>query len=112
MTFVSQNKGAVVWSLVLHIAVIGVLLTGIALPERPQVQVATAPIVGELIDTATLQRQQQARETAARQERARQQRVERERQEAAEKQRQERVREEQRVAAEQQRTREEAAQKE
>jgi colicin import membrane protein len=100
MTFISQHKGAVLWSLVLHIAVIGVLLTGIALPERPRAPAAAPLIEGTLVDTATLQRQQQARETAARQERQRQQRVERERQQAAEQQRLERQREEQRVAAE------------
>jgi colicin import membrane protein len=106
-----QHKGSVVWSLVLHIAVLAVLMTGIALPQRPRVEVATAPIVGTIVDTAAIERQQKAREDAARQERQRQQREDRERREAAEQQRQAQQREEQRVANEQ-RARDEAAQKE
>ena len=112
MTFISQHKGAVLWSLVLHVAVLAVLLTGIALPERPRAPVAAPLIEGTLVDTATLERQQKVREDAARQERQRQQRVERERRAAEEQQRLTQQREEQRVAAEQQRVREEAAQKE
>ena len=103
----SQHKGAVLWSLVLHVVVVAGLATGVSLPERPRVAVATAPIVGTMVDTATIERQQKARDEAARQERQRQQREERQRREAAEQQRQA----EQRVAAEQ-RAREEAAQKE
>jgi colicin import membrane protein len=103
----SQNKGAVVWSLALHVAVLGILATGITLPRETRIEVAAAPIVGTLVDTATLERQQQAREEAARQERQRQQREERQRREAVEQQQ----REEQRVAAEQ-RARQEAEQKE
>jgi colicin import membrane protein len=107
----SSHPGAVVWSLILHAAVLAILMTGIALPQRPRVEVAAAPIVGTLVDTATLERQQQAREQAARQERERRQADERRRREAAEQQRLAQQREEQRVAAEQ-RARAEAEQKE
>ena len=107
----SQHNGAVLWSLVLHVVVLAGLATSISLPERPRPAVAAAPIVGTMVDTATLERQQKARDEAARQERQRQQREERQRREAAEQQRQAQQREEQRVAAEQ-RARDEAAQKE
>ena len=106
-----QHKGSVVWSLILHVAVVAVLMTGIALPQRPRIEVATAPIVGTIVDTAAIERQQKARDDAARQERQRQQREDRERREAVEQQRQAQQREEQRVANEQ-RARDEAAQKE
>jgi colicin import membrane protein len=108
----TQHKGAVVWSLVLHVAALGFLMTGITMPQRPRIEVATAPIVGTLVDTATLERQQQARAEAARQERQRQQREEAQRRQAEEQRRQAQQREEQRIAAEQQRAREQAAQKE
>ena len=107
----SQHNGAVLWSLVLHVVVLAGLATSISLPERPRPAVAAAPIVGTMVDTATLERQQKARDEAARQERQRQQREERQRREAAEQQRQAQQREEQRVAAEE-RAREEAVQKE
>jgi colicin import membrane protein len=96
---------------VLHIAVLGILMTGISVPRPPPVPVAAAPIIGTLVDTATLERQQQAREQSARQERQRQQQQERQRREAAEQQRVAQQREEQRVAAEQ-KARAEAEQRE
>jgi colicin import membrane protein len=107
----SQHKGAVLWSLVLHVAVVAILSLGIKWPERPRVQVAAAPIQGTIVDTATLARQQKAREETARQERQRQQREETQRRQAEEQRRQAQQREEQRVAAEQ-RARDDAAQKE
>jgi len=107
----SQHKGAVLWSLVLHVAVAAVFSLGIKWPERPRIQVATAPIQGTIIDTATLERQQKVREEAARQERQRQQREDNQRRQADEQRRQAQQREEQRVATEQ-RARDDAAQKE
>ena len=106
-----QHRGSVVWSLVLHIAVLAVLMTGIAMPQRPRVEIAAAPIIGTIVDTAALERQEKARADAARQERQRQQREENQRRQAEEQRRQTQQREEQRVAAEQ-RARDEAAQKE
>ena len=111
MSFIRQHKGAVMWSLALHVAVVAAVLVGIPFPERPRVPVATALIQGTIVDTAAIEREQKAREEAARQERQKQQREERQRREAAEQQRQTQQREEQRVAAEQ-RAREVAEQKE
>jgi colicin import membrane protein len=111
MSFIRQHKVAVLWSLVLHVAVTAGLLVGIPLPERPRVPIAAAPIQGTIVDTAALERNQKAREEAARQALQRQQREERQRREAVEQQRQAQQREEQRVAAEQ-RAREQAEQQE
>jgi colicin import membrane protein len=103
-----MQNGPVAWSLALHVAIAVGLSLGIRWPERPRVAVAAAPIQGTIVDTAALERQQQAREEAARRER---QRAERQRREAAEQQRLADQREQQRVAAER-RAREEAEQKE
>jgi colicin import membrane protein len=113
MSFVRQHKGAVVWSLALHVAVLTAVVIGLPWFETPRAPVATAvvPIEAVMIDTAALERAQQQRDEAARQERQRQQREERQRREAAEQQRQTEQREQQRVANEQ-RARDEAAQKE
>ena len=111
MSFIRQHKGAVLWSLALHVAVAAALVVGIPLGERPRVPVAAALIQGTIVDTASIEREKKAREEAARQERQRQQREERQRREAAEQQRLTQQREEQRVAAEQ-RARREAEQEE
>lgn len=113
MSFVRQHKGAVVWSLALHVAVLAAAVIGLPWFETPRAPVATAvvPIEATMIDTAALERAKQQREEAARQERQQQQREERQRREAQEQQRQAEQREQQRVANEQ-RARDEAAQKE
>jgi colicin import membrane protein len=112
-SFVRQHKGAVVWSLALHVAVLTAVVIGLPWFETPRAPVATAvvPIEAVMIDSAAIERAQQQRDEAARQERQRQQREERQRREAAEQQRQTEQREQQRVANEQ-RARDEAAQKE
>ena len=117
MSFIRQHKGAVVWSLALHVAVAAAVIIGVPWRiERPRVAVAAAPIQGVIIDQAAIEREKTAREEAARQERQRQQRVERERRAAEEQKRLAEEQEKQRVAAEQQRVRqaaeEAAAQKE
>lgn len=124
MSFIRQHKGAVVWSVALHVAVAAAVVIGVPWRiERPRVAVAAAPIQGVIIDQAAIEREKAAREQAARQERERQQRVERERRaaeeqkrQAEEQKRQAEQREKQRVAAEQERARkaaeEAAAQKE
>ncbi len=113
MSFVSQHKGAVVWSLALHVAVLAGVVIGLPWFEKPRAPVATAvvPIEAVMVDTAAIERAQQQREEVARQERQRQQREENQRRQAAEQQRQAEQREQQRVANEQ-RARDEAAQKE
>jgi colicin import membrane protein len=111
MSFIRQHKGAVLWSLALHVAVAAAFVVGIPLGERPRVPVAAALIQGTIVDTAAIEREEKAREEAARQERQRQQREERQRRDAAEQQRLTQQREEQRVAAEQ-RARREAEQEE
>ena len=112
MSFVRQHKGAVVWSLALHVAAMAGLLIGVPWSqERPRVSMTAAPIQGTIVDQAAIERERKEREEVARQERQRQQREERQRREAAEQQRQAQQREEQRVAAEQ-RARTEAEQKE
>jgi colicin import membrane protein len=112
MSFVRQHKGAVLWSLALHLAVVAGLVIGVPWSEqRPRVSMTAAPIQGTIVDQAAIEREKKAREEAARQERQRQQREERQRREAADQQRQAEQREQQRVAAEQ-RARTEAEQKE
>jgi colicin import membrane protein len=102
MSFIRQHKGAVVWSLALHVAVVAAVVIGLPWRlERPRVPVAAAPIEGVIIDRAAIEREKAAREEAARQERLRQ---ERERRESAERERQRQVAE--------QREREAAAQRE
>jgi len=109
MSFIRQHKGAVVWSLALHVAVAAAVVIGVPWRiERPRVAVAAAPIQGVIVDQAAIEREKAAREEAARQERQRQQRAERERRAAEEEKRQAAEREKQRVAAEQQRVRQAA----
>ena len=112
MSFIRQHKGAVVWSLLLHIVVgVGAAIGLPWLPERPRIAVAMAPIQGVIIDPAVMQRQQTQRDEAARKERQRQQLEERQRREAADQQRLADEREQDRAAAER-RARDEASRKE
>jgi colicin import membrane protein len=113
MSFVRQHKGAVVWSLMLHVAVVAAVAIGVPWRiERPRVSVTAAPIIeGTIIDRAAIEREQAKRDEAARQERQAQQRQERQRREAAEQQRLADQREKQRVA-DAQRARDETARKE
>jgi colicin import membrane protein len=97
MTFIRQHKGAVLWSVALHLAVLVGAMVAIPWPERARVAVPTAPIQGVIIDTAAIERAQARRDEAARQVRQ-QQREERERVAAAEQQRLADEREKQRVA--------------
>ncbi len=94
MSFIRQHKGAVVWSLALHIAVAAAVVIGLPWRiERQRVPVAAAaPIQGVIIDQAAIDKERAAQAAAARQEQQRVQREERQKREAAE-------REEQRVAA-------------
>jgi colicin import membrane protein len=88
-----QHKGAVIWSLALHVAVAAAVVIGLPWRiERPRVAVTAAPIQGVIIDQAAIERERVAREEAARQVRQQQQREDRQRREAVE-------REQQRVAA-------------
>jgi colicin import membrane protein len=113
MSFVRQHKGAVVWSLALHVAVVAAVVVGLPwrLERPPAVAMVAAPIQGVIIDQAAIQREQEKRDAAARAERQRQQQVERERRQAQEQQRLAEEREQQRVANEQ-RARDEAQRKE
>jgi colicin import membrane protein len=113
MSFIRQHKGAVVWSVMLHVAVVTAVIVGVPWRlERPPVQMAAAvPIEGVIIDQAAIEREREKREEAARQERARVQREERQRQQAQEQQRLEQEREQQRIADER-RARERAEQQE
>jgi colicin import membrane protein len=114
MSFIRRHKGAVVWSLALHVAVAAAVVIGLPWRiERPRVPVGvSAPIIeGTIIDQAAIEREKAKREEAARAERQRQQQAERQRREAAEQQRLVEEREQQRAAAER-RAREEAQRKE
>jgi colicin import membrane protein len=114
MSFIRRHKGAVVWSLALHVAVAAAVVVGLPWRiERPRVPVGVStPIIeGTIIDTAAIEREKVAREAAARAERQRQQQEDRRRREAAEQQRLAEQREVQRVAAER-RAREDAQRKE
>jgi len=101
MSFVRQHKGAVLWSMALHMAVAAALLIGFKVPLAPAVAVSAAPIQGVIVDQSVLTREAERREQVAREERERVQRAERQRREAAE--------EERRAEQRQQREREEAA---
>jgi colicin import membrane protein len=102
---VSAHKGAIVYSVALHAAIVAVLMANVQLPSWRKPAVIPAPIQGVLIDS----HEQERREEAQRQEQQRQ-RAERQRQEraAAERRAQERrdqeaaakKREEERIAAE------------
>jgi len=88
-----QHKGAVVYSVALHLVVAAAVAIGVPWRvERPRVAVNAAPIQGVIIDQAAIERERVAREEAARQVRQQQQREDRQRREAVE-------REQQRVAA-------------
>jgi colicin import membrane protein len=106
-----QHNGAVVWSVALHVVVVAGLALGIDLPDRPRPAVSAAPIQGVIVDAAALQREQAARDGAARAERQRQQRVEQQHREAEEQRKLTEQREQQRVA-DATRAREQAAQEE
>ena len=106
-----MRGGAVIWSTVLHIAVMAAIIVGLPWRiERPRPAIVAAPIQGVIIDQAAIDRERDKREEVARQERQRQQQVERQRREAAEQQRLTEQREQQRVAAE--RARDDAQRKE
>lgn len=107
-----MRGGAVIWSSMLHIAVLAIVIVGLPWRlERPQPAIVAAPIQGVIIDQEAIDREKAKREEAARQERLREQQVERQRREAAEQQRLTEQRERDRVAAEQ-RARDEAKRKE
>jgi len=105
MSFVSQHKGVVVWSVLLHVAVVAALTIGFRLPARERVAVAAAPIQGMIVDQNVLERETERREQVVRQERQRVQREQRREREAAEAAQQAVTdaarREQERVAAEQ-----------
>lgn len=107
-----MRGGAVIWSSMLHVAVLAIVIVGLPWRiERPQPAIVAAPIQGVIVDQAAIDREREKREQAVRQERQRQQQVERERRQAAEQQRLADQREQQRVADEK-RAREEAQRKE
>jgi colicin import membrane protein len=113
MSFIRQHKGAVVWSVALHLVVAAAVVIGLPWRlERPApAAIVAAPIMGTIVDTAAIEREKQKREEAARAEQQRKQREERQRREAQEQQRLAEQREQQRVADER-RAREEAQRKE
>jgi colicin import membrane protein len=113
MSFIRQHKGAVVWSVGLHLAIVAAVVIGLPwrIERPPTLAVVAAPIQGVIIDTAAIEREKEKREQAARAERQRQQREETQRREAVEKQRLTEQRERERVADER-RAREEAQRKE
>lgn len=90
----SAQKGAIVYSVALHAAIVAVLMANINLPSWRKPAVTPAPIQGVLIDS----REQERREEAQRQEEQRQ-RAERQRQERAAAERREQERREQEAAA-------------
>ena len=107
-----MRGGAVIWSSMLHVAVLAIVIVGLPWRiERPQPAIVAAPIQGVIIDQAAIDRERDKREQAARQERQRQQQVERQRRETAEQQRLADEREQQRVADDK-RAREETQRKE
>ena len=84
-----QHKGAVVYSVALHVVVAAAVAIGVPWKiERPRVAVNAAPIQGVIIDQAAIEKERAAREEASRQLLVQQQREERQRREAAEKERQ------------------------
>jgi colicin import membrane protein len=110
---------AVIWSSVLHVALLVAVIVGLPWQfERARPTIVAAPIQGVIIDQKAIERERAKQEAAARQERLQQQREDRERREAVEQQRladqrvaDQRRKEEQRLAderAEQQRKKQEA----
>lgn len=84
-----QHKGAVVYSVALHVVVAVAVAIGVPWRiERPRVSVNAAPIQGVIIDQAAIEKERAVREEAARQVRVQQQREDRQRREAAEQERQ------------------------
>ncbi len=98
-----QHSGAVVWSVALHIAIVGALMVGLRLPSGPPaVPSVVTPIQGVIIDQAAIERERQRKE---REERLAREKVEAEKRaaEQAQRQRDEAAkREQERVAAERQ----------
>ncbi|HWN39039.1 MAG TPA: cell envelope integrity protein TolA [Gammaproteobacteria bacterium] len=107
-----MRGGAVIWSSMLHVAVLAIVIVGLPWRiERPQPAIVAAPIQGVIIDQAAIDREREKRDQAARQERQRQQEVDRQRREQQRVADQRAADEKQRVAAEQ-RARDEAKRKE
>lgn len=109
MSFVRQHKGAVLWSVALHVAVVATLSLGFEFAPKPRVAATAAPIQGMIVDQSVLTREQERREQAARAERQRVQREERQRREAEQQRERDKQAAEQR-ARDQEREREQAAQ--
>jgi colicin import membrane protein len=110
-----MRGGAVIWSSMLHVAVLAIVIVGLPWRiERPRPLIVAAPIQGVIVDQAAIDREKAKRDEAARQERQREQQVERQRREAAEQQRlaDQRVADEKQRVASEQRAREEAQRKE
>jgi len=107
MSFIRQHKGAVVWSVALHLVAAAAVVIGLPwrMERPPALAVVAAPIQGTIVDTAAIEREKQKREDAARAERQRQQRAEQQRRQAAEQQRlnEQRVADERRARDEAQR---------
>jgi len=82
MSFVRQHKGAVVWSVMLHVAVVTALVLGIRLPAQQRAAVAAAPIQGVIVDSAILEHEADRREQVTRQEQQRRRREEQQRRDA------------------------------
>jgi len=107
-----MRGGAVIWSSMLHVAVLAIVIVGLPWRiERPQPAIVAAPIQGVIIDQAAIDREREKRDQTARQERQRQQEVDRQRREQQRVADQRAADEKQRVAAEQ-RARDEAKRKE
>jgi colicin import membrane protein len=110
-----MRGGAVIWSSMLHVAVLAIVIVGLPWRiERPRPLIVAAPIQGVIVDQAAIDREKAKRDEAARQERQREQQVERQRRESAEQQRlaDQRVADEKQRVASEQRAREEAQRKE
>ena len=86
MSFIRQHKGAVVWSLALHIAVAAAVVIGLPWRiERQRVPVAAAaPIQGVIIDQAAIDKERAAQAQAQREREAQ---AQRDREEQAQRQR-------------------------
>ena len=91
-SFVRQHKGAVLLSVVLHVAVVVSLTLGLRLPGRQRAPVATQlAIEAVVVDESQLNREIERRERAEREVVQRRQREERQAREAVENQRRERA---------------------
>jgi colicin import membrane protein len=113
--FVRQHKGAVAFSVVFHVAIVGMLVLNLRLPSWQQPVAPAVQITGTMIDESALEREQQRRDEVKRQETQRRQREERQKQaaedaakQAAEQRQRDQQeaarREQQRVAVERQKT--------